>query len=79
MEIKVVGGGCANCKKLFGYVKKAIGDLDMDADILYMTDMADIAKTGIMQTPGLVIDGKVKAMGRVPGVNEIKQMIKDEQ
>jgi len=51
----------------------------VDAQIIYVTEMADIMATGIMRTPGLLINGKVKVMGRVPAVKEIKQMIEDER
>lgn len=78
MEIKVLGAGCASCKKLHETVQDAVKELNADADILYITDMAEIMQTGIMSTPGLMINGKVKSMGRVPKLKEIKQMISDE-
>jgi small redox-active disulfide protein 2 len=78
MEIKVLGGGCANCHKLHETVLEAVKELGTDAQVLYITDMAEIAKSGLMSTPGLIINGKVKSMGRVPKLKEIKQMITDE-
>lgn len=78
MEIKVLGAGCASCKKLYETVQYAVKDLNADASVLYITDMAEIMKTGIMSTPGLIINGRVKSMGRVPKLKEIKQMISDE-
>ena len=75
MEIKVVGPGCANCKKLLELTKQAVSELAVQADIVYVTDLAEIAKTGVMRTPGLIVDGRVKAMGRVPNVRDIKRMI----
>lgn len=75
MEIKVVGSGCANCKNLLKRTQDAVLELKMTADILYVTDMQDIMATGIMQTPGLMINGKVKSTGRVPSVKEIKELI----
>ena len=78
MEIKVLGAGCASCKKLLETVQDAVKELNADANILYITDMAEIMQTGIMSTPGLIINGKVKSMGRVPKLKEIKQMISDD-
>jgi small redox-active disulfide protein 2 len=78
MEIKVVGPGCANCKKLLGLVQDAVKELDTRADVVYVTDMAEIMQTGIMRTPGLIVNGKVKLMGRVPSAKEVKQIISDE-
>ncbi len=78
MEIKVVGPGCKNCKNLLNATKDAVRELGADAQIIYVTEMTDIIATGIMRTPGLVINGKIKVMGRVPSIKEIKQMITDE-
>jgi small redox-active disulfide protein 2 len=79
MEIKVLGGGCAKCKKLHETMLEAVKELGTDAHVLYITDMAEIAKSGLMSTPGLIINGRVKSMGRVPKLKEIKQMIEDEK
>ncbi len=78
MEIKVVGPGCRNCKNLLNATQEAVKELKSDAQIIYVTEMANIVATGIMRTPGLLINGKIKVMGRVPAVKEIKQMIVDE-
>ncbi len=78
MEIKVLGGGCASCKKLHETVQAAVKELNIMADVLYITDMSEIMQTGIMSTPGLIINGKVKSTGRVPKLKEIKQMISGE-
>ena len=75
MEIKVVGAGCANCKTLLQRTQEAVRDLQSDAQILYVTDMEDIIATGVLRTPGLIINGQIKIAGRVPSVKEIKQLI----
>ena len=77
MEIKVVGSGCASCKKLLALTKKAVKELEVEADIIYVTDLAEIMATGIMSTPGLMINGVVKSKGRVPKVKEIMQLISE--
>lgn len=78
MEIKVIGPGCKNCKSLLELVRQAVKEAGIESEIIYLTDMADIMKTGIMQTPGLMINGKIKTVGRVPGLKEIKQFISEE-
>ncbi len=78
MEIKVIGPGCKNCKSLLELVRQAVKEAGTESEIIYLTDMADIMKTGIMQTPGLMINGKIKTVGRVPGLKEIKQFISEE-
>ena len=77
MEIKVVGSGCRNCKNLLAAVREAVQALGIDARIIYVTDMAEIIATGLMRTPGLIINDAVKVSGRVPSVKEIKQIIMD--
>jgi small redox-active disulfide protein 2 len=78
MEIKVLGPGCANCKKLMSVVQDAVKELNIDANIMYVTDLSEIMQAGIMRTPGLQVNGKVKVMGRVPNIKEVKQIISDE-
>ncbi len=78
MEIKVFGSGCASCKKLFEIAQQAAAESGGNIEVKYITDMQEIMKTGIMRMPGLMINGKMKSMGRVPGIKEIKQMIQDE-
>ncbi len=78
MEIKVLGSGCATCHKLYESVKQAVAELGADAQVRYVTDMAEIAKSGLMHMPGLIMNGKVKAAGRVPSAKELKGMIADE-
>ncbi len=75
MEIKVVGPGCKNCKNLLQATEEAVKELGSDANIVYVTEMAEIAATGVMRTPGLVIDGKIKSTGRVLTTAEIKKLI----
>ncbi|MDD5293113.1 MAG: thioredoxin family protein [Candidatus Izemoplasmatales bacterium] len=75
MEIKVLGSGCANCKKLHDNVQAACQELALKADIIYVTDFLEIAKTGLMRTPGLMIDGKIVSAGRVLQVDEAKHLI----
>lgn len=78
MEIKVLGGGCASCKKLYETAQDAVKELNIKAEILYITDMTQIMQAGIMSTPALMVNGKVKSTGRVLKLKEIKQIISDE-
>lgn len=77
MEIKVVGSGCASCKKLLANTERAVEELKVEAKVIYVTDMEEIIATGIMSTPGLMIDGAVKSTGRVLNTKEVMQLISD--
>lgn len=75
MIIKVLGSGCANCKKLEENTKKAVEELGIDATIEKVTDFKKIMAYGVMKTPALVVDEKVKIMGRVASAEEIKKYL----
>ena len=75
MEIKVLGPGCANCKKLYAEAEKAVAQSGQPATITKVEAMEDIVAHGILRTPGLVIDGRVVASGRIPSAAEIVTMI----
>lgn len=75
MVIKVLGSGCANCKRLEENTKKALEELGVEAVVEKVTDFKDIMKYGVMKTPALVVDEKVKVWGRVPSSEEIKKYL----
>jgi small redox-active disulfide protein 2 len=78
MEIKILGTGCPKCKTLEKNAVDAVNELGLDAEVSKVTDINKIMEYNIMMTPGLVINGKVKASGRVPGKDELKKMLQDE-
>lgn len=75
MVIKVLGTGCAKCHQLEENAKKAVAELGIDASIEKVENIKDIMKYGVMKTPALVVDEKVKVMGRVPASDEIKKYL----
>ncbi|MGO5075393.1 thioredoxin family protein [Clostridium sporogenes] len=75
MIIKVLGSGCTNCKKLEENTKKAVESLGINATIEKVTDIKEIMSFGVMKTPALVVDGKVKIMGRVPSPDDVKKYL----
>jgi small redox-active disulfide protein 2 len=76
MIIKVLGTGCANCKKLEINAKEAVSELGIDATVLKVEDVQGIIAYGVMKTPALVIDEKVKSMGKVLSTDEIIKILK---
>lgn len=75
MIVKVLGTGCKNCKNLEANAKEAIEELGLDATVEKVEDMKGIMSYGVMRTPALVVEEKVKVMGRVPKVEEIKEIL----
>lgn len=76
MEIKILGSGCPSCKKLEKNTKEAIKELGTELKIEKVTEIQDIMSYGVMSTPALVIDGKVKSFGRILKKEEIVEIIK---
>lgn len=72
MDIKVLGPGCAKCRKTEKVVKSAVAEAGVAATIEKVTDMMAIAGYGVFGTPAVVIDGEVKCVGKVPKKGEIK-------
>jgi small redox-active disulfide protein 2 len=76
MEIKILGTGCSNCRSLEKATREAVAELNLDASVVKEEDIAKIMGYGIMRTPALVVNEKVLIYGRVPSVNEIKELLK---
>lgn len=77
MVIKILGGGCARCDQLESIVRQAVADLDVNAEIQKVKEIVEIAQTGILSTPGLIINDKVKSQGKLPDVGTIKKWIQE--
>ena len=73
--VQVLGPGCPKCEKLAANTEAAAKDLGIDYELEKVTQINEITKFGVMMTPALVVDGQVKVVGKVPGVDEIKRMI----
>lgn len=76
LKIKILGSGCANCKRLEALTRQAAADLGLEAEFEKVTGHEDIMKYPILATPGLVINEKVVSSGRVPGKAEIEGWLK---
>lgn len=74
-KIQILGTGCPKCKKLTENAEAAAKTLGIEYEIQKVTDINDIMKFGVMLTPALVVDGKVKVVGKVPSPEEIKPML----
>jgi small redox-active disulfide protein 2 len=76
MIIRVLGSGCENCHKVEALSKEAATQLGVEVTVELVTDMKEIMRYGVMNTPGLVINEKVVSTGRVPTLSQIATMIK---
>lgn len=75
MKIKIMGTGCMKCKRLAKNVEKAVAELGVSAEIEKVEDINAIMDSGVMLTPGLIVDDELKFSGRVADVKEIKMIL----
>jgi len=74
-KIAILGSGCAKCKQLEENTKAAVAAIGMEAEVVKVTDMNEIAEYGMVVTPALVVDGKVKASGKVLDAEKIAELL----
>lgn len=75
-KIEILGMGCAKCNQLAERTKDAVKELGIDAEVNKVQDIKTITNYGVLVTPALVVDGVVKIAGKLPKVQEIKELIK---
>ena len=75
MKIQILGTGCPNCKKMEANVRQAVQELGIEATVEKVENIQQIVAYGVMRLPGLVVDGQVKAMGRVLSPEEVKKYL----
>jgi small redox-active disulfide protein 2 len=75
LTIKILGSGCANCKRLEQITRKVVDELGVEAEIIKVTDYNDILKFNIISTPGLVINETVVSSGRIPSPAEVTSFV----
>lgn len=79
MDIKVLGPGCNNCTKMEELAKEAVSGLGIKANVEKISDIVEIMRAGIMSTPGLIVNGKVKHSGKpLPSLEQVKKYIQAE-
>ncbi len=74
-RIIVAGPGCQRCITTEQNVKKAVEELKIDASVEHIYDPKEFVKLGVMITPAVIVDGKILVAGKVPAVEEIKQLL----
>jgi len=75
LNIKILGSGCANCKRLEQITRKVVESMALEAEVIKVTDYADIMAYNILSTTGLVINEKVVCNGRIPSEGEISTFL----
>jgi len=79
LEVKVLGQGCTQCDKLEQELMHVMAEFKLIGDIEHVRDIKEIGKYGVMGMPALIINGKVKSVGRVPSKNKLIEWLKEAQ
>ncbi|OPX38232.1 MAG: hypothetical protein B1H12_03000 [Desulfobacteraceae bacterium 4484_190.2] len=79
MEIKILGPGCVQCDGLEQTLMQVMAEINLIADIEHVRDIKEIGKYGVMGSPALLINGKVKSVGKVPHKAKIKEWLTEAQ
>ena len=74
-EVKVLGPGCPKCVQLMKQAEQAVQELGLECSVEKITDIQQITRYGVMMTPALVVNGQVKATGKVPSMDDLKKML----
>lgn len=77
MKIEVLGTGCAKCQTAEAMCKEAAKELGIEAEVTKVSKINEIAKRGVLATPAVVVEGKVKCVGRIPKLEEVKQWLQE--
>ncbi len=75
IKVEVLGTGCKKCQQLESNVRDAIAKLNLEAEVLHITDPVEIAKRGVISTPALTVNGKVVGKGKVMTSEEIQPLL----
>jgi len=76
MKVQVLGTGCTRCAKLYHEAERAIAEAGVEAELEKVESIDEIASFGVAMTPGLVIDGEVKSVGKIPKASKIAEWLK---
>ena len=76
MKIQILGPGCAKCTRLMETAEAAAKELGVDYQLEKISDINQIMSFGVMMTPGLVVNGEVKSVSKVPSLDEMKTMLR---
>lgn len=79
VTIKILGSGCANCKRVEQITKKVVAQMNVDAEIIKVTEYPKIMEYDILSTPGVVVNEVLVSSGRIPTADEITNWINQAQ
>jgi small redox-active disulfide protein 2 len=77
MKIEVLGTGCTTCNSAEAVVRKAVEKSGVEIEVIKVSDRKEIAKSGVLITPGIIVNGRLKLTGKIPSVEEVSDWIRE--
>ena len=77
MKIKVLGTGCTRCNTAEAVIREAVATSGVDAEVVKVKDIKEIAKYAVAVTPGIIVNGQIKSVGKIPTVEEVLNWIRE--
>jgi small redox-active disulfide protein 2 len=77
MRIEILGKGCEKCRRLTAHAEEAARQLGIEAGIVHVTDLEEIARYGPVMTPVLVVDGQIRSMGRALSPRAVAALLQE--
>jgi small redox-active disulfide protein 2 len=79
LKIEILYPGCSKCDYTFEKVKQLLNEMELEAELVKITDVFEIIDKGVSFTPALIVDGKIKFQGRVPSIKELREILTREE
>lgn len=74
-KVQIYGTGCPKCRALTSNVEAAVAELGLDVEVQKVTDIAEIARAGVLITPALAIDGTLKSTGHLLSQHQVEKLL----
>ncbi len=78
MKIEVLGTGCTTCNTVEAIVREAVAKSDIEVDVVKVSNRLEIAKTGVVLTPAVIVDGQIKLVGKIPQIEDVIRWIRED-
>ncbi len=76
MRVEVLGTGCTKCNKLYEAAKQAVAEAGVQAEVVHVTDLAELMKRGVLVTPALAVDGQIRSAGKLLKSGEVAKLLR---
>ena len=78
MKIEVLGTGCTTCNTVEAIVREAVAKSKIEVEVVKVSNRLEIAKTGVVLTPAVIVDGQIKLVGKIPQIEDVIRWIRED-